>query len=100
MAVSSKDPRAIHDAYKEAVVDSLLNNLSGRLAGRGDFYRVIYGAKPSTALISEFIVPMPVDERMGDEEADPIRISAHGLDFQIRAAAVDTTMTVRVTGAV
>src|ERR687887_670262 len=99
MTVSSKDPRAIHDAYKEAVVDSLLNNLSARIAGRGDFYRVVYGAKPSAVLISEFIVPMPVDERLGDEEADPIRISAHGLDFQVRASAVDTTMTVKATGA-
>ncbi|MGC2519130.1 MAG: helicase-related protein [Burkholderiales bacterium] len=100
MAVLSKNPREIHDAYKEAVVDSVLNNLSARLAGRGDFYSVIYGSKPSAALMSEFIVPMPAEERVGDEEADPIRISAHGLDFQVRANAKATKMAVSLKGAV
>lgn len=100
MAVLSKNPRDIHEACKEAVVDSLLGNLSARLAGRGDFYRVIHGAKPSTTLMSEFIVPRPLQERDGDEEADPIRISAHGLDFQIRADATGERLTVNTTGAV
>lgn len=100
MPILSKDPRNIHPAYKEAVVDSLLNGLSARLAGRGDFYRVIYGAKPSAALMSEFIVPMPLEERGGDEEADPIRISAHGMDFQVRSAAIGSKLNVSLTGAV
>lgn len=100
MPIFSKNPREIHPAYKEAVVDSLLNGLSARLAGRGDFYKVIYAAKPSAALMSEFIVPMPAEERGGDEEADPIRISAHGMDFQIRSAATGTTLGVSLTGAV
>jgi hypothetical protein len=97
--ILSKNPRDIHPAYKEAVVDSLLNGLSARLSGRGDFYTVIYGAKPSAALMSEFIVPMPAEERGGDEEADPIRISAHGMDLQIRSAATGTTLGVSLTGA-
>lgn len=100
MPILSKNPREIHPAYKEAVVDSLLNGLSARLAGRKDFYKVIYGAKPSTALMSEFIVPMPTEERGGDEEADPIRISAHGMDFQVRSSAMGTTLGVSLTGAV
>lgn len=100
MHILSKNPRDIHPAYKEAVVDSLLNGLSARLAGRGDFYKVIYGAKPSAALMSEFIVPMPAEERGSDEEADPIRISAHGMDFQIRSAAMGNTLGVSLTGAV
>lgn len=100
MPVASENPREIHPAYKEAVVDSLLNGLSARLAGRGDFYRVIYGTKPSAALMSEFIVPMPAEERDGDEEADPIRISAHGMDFQIHSAAVSSRLEVSLTGAV
>jgi hypothetical protein len=100
LPILSKNPRDIHPACKEAVVDSLLNGLSARLAGRGDFYRIIYGTKPSVALMSEFIMPMPPEERGGDEEADPIRISAHGMDFQIRRAAIDTTMSVSLTGAV
>lgn len=100
MPILSKNPRDIHSAYKEAVVDSLLNGLSARLAGRGDFYRVIYGAKPSAALMSEYILPMPAEERGGDEEADPIRISAHGMDFQIRSAANRSKLGVSLTGAV
>jgi hypothetical protein len=100
MPTKSRSPRSVHDAHKEAVVDSILNNLSARLAGRGDFYKVIYGMKPSVALMSEFILPMPFDERAGDEEADPIRISAHGLDFQVDADAVGAKMAVAVTGAV
>ena len=100
MPILSKNPRDIHSAYKEAVVDSLLNGLSARLAGRGDFYKVIYGAKPSAALMSEFIVPMPTEERGGDEEADPIRISAHGMDFQICSGATNTKLWVSLTGAV
>ncbi|MBS0339847.1 MAG: helicase [Proteobacteria bacterium] len=100
MPILCKNPRDIHPAYKEAVVDSLLNGLSARLAGRGDFYKVIYGAKPSAALMSEFIMPMPLEERGGDEEADPICISAHGMDFQIRSTAIGATLGVSVTGAV
>ncbi|WP_442783222.1 DEAD/DEAH box helicase [Collimonas fungivorans] len=100
MTVLSKNPRDIPEAYKEAVVDSLLNNLSARLAGREEFYKVIYGSKPSAVLLSEFIMPMPTDERDGDEEADPIRISAHGLDFQIAVSGRTATMVVNVTGAV
>lgn len=100
MTVLSKDPRKIHDSYKEAVVDSLLNNLSARLAGRGKFYQVIHGSKPSSTLMSEFIVPMPSEEREEDEEADPIRISAHGLDFQVQSDAKTTKMTITVNGAV
>jgi hypothetical protein len=79
---------------------SLLNNLSGRLEGKGEFYKIIYGMKPSTALMSGFIVPMPQDERVGDEEADPIRISAHGMDLQILTSDAGETLTVSVRGAV
>jgi hypothetical protein len=97
--ILSENPHDIHPAYKEAVVDSLLNGLSARLAGRGDFYKIIYGAKPSAALMSEFLLPMPAEERGGDEEADPIRISAHGMDFQIRSSAAGATLSVSLTGA-
>lgn len=100
MPLLSKNPREIHDAKKEAVVDSLLNGLSARVAGRGDFSKIIWGMKPSTALVSEFIVPMPAEQRDEDEEADPIRICAHGLDFQIGASSMNLPIQVSVTGAV
>lgn len=99
MPVLSKNPRNIHPAYKEAVVDSLLNGLAARLAGRGEFYQFVYGTKPSSALVSEFILPMPLEERTGDEEADPIRVSAHGVDFQLRASAGTSALNVSATGA-
>ena len=100
MTVQSKNPKQIHDGYKEAVVDSLLNNLSARLSGRGEFYDVIYGNKPAAVLMSEFIVPMPVDERVGDEEADPIHICAHGLDFQLSTESIAEKISVSVAAAV
>ncbi|MDD5175170.1 MAG: helicase-related protein [Sterolibacterium sp.] len=100
MAVLSKNPRKIHDACKEAVVDSLLNNLSARLAGREEFYKVIYGGKPSAELMTEFIVPMPASERNGDEESNPIQISAHGLDFQIVKEREADSIAVQLRGAV
>ncbi|MBI5921933.1 MAG: helicase [Betaproteobacteria bacterium] len=99
MSLSSKNPKNIHDACKEAVVDSLLNNLSARLAGRDEFYKVIYGGKPSVELMTEFIVPVPPDERGGDEEASPIQISAHGLDFQVARSLGSATLTVKPRGA-
>ena len=100
MTLKSESPRALHDGYKEAVVDSLLNNVVARLEGKAEFYRVIYGMKPSTALMSGFIVPMPPRERLGDEEADPIRISAHGMDLQVRTTDSAATLKVDVKGAV
>ena len=99
MPVLSVDPRSIHDSYKEAVADSLLNNLSARLAGRGEYYKVIYEGKPSSELMTEFIVPVPQDERGGDEEASPIQISAHGLDFQVLKDKSSATITVQPHGA-
>ena len=100
MSVRCANPKAIPEACKEAVLDSLLNNLSARLSGRGEFYPVIYRDKPSAVLMSEFLLPMPQEERDNDEEADPIRISSHGIDFQIDRAAQDTPIEIRVRGAV
>jgi hypothetical protein len=100
MSVRCANPKEIHDACKEAVVDSLLNNLSARLAGRGEFYPMIYGSKPSAVLMSEFLLPMPQEERDNNEEADPIRISSHGVDFQIDRAVESARIEVRLRGAV
>jgi hypothetical protein len=100
MSVTSKDALNVHDACKEAVVDSLLNNLSARLAGRGSFFRSILGNRPSAILISEFIVPMPEGERDGDEEASPIQISAHGADFQVSFESESQPLTVDLRGSV
>lgn len=94
------NPRDIHDTVKEAVVDSLLNNLTSRLAGHGVRGRVLYNSKPRTILVTEFLLPKPLRERIQDEEASPIHISAHGIDFQIAAKAKDIRIQVKPTIAV
>ena len=43
---------------------------------------------------------MPEPDRTEDAEADPVCISAHGVDFQLEAAASKTPLFVSVTGAV
>ena len=81
--ITAVNPREIHDSVKEAVVDSLLNNLTARLAGHGIRGKILYNSKPRNILVTEFLLPKPERERIEDEEASPIHISAHGLDFQI-----------------
>jgi len=94
------NPRDIHDSVKEAVVDSLLNNLTARLAGHGIRGRILYNSKPRNILVTEFLLPKPSRERIEDEEASPIHISAHGIDFQIDAHARDIRIQVKPTIAV
>lgn len=93
-------PREIPDTCKEAVVDGLLNNLAARTAGVGEFCRTVIGARPSGVIVSGFIVPRPLEERDGDEEANPMRISAHGLDFQIGTHHRDVPIEVKVGGSI
>lgn len=100
MSTKAVDPRGIDPTCKEALVDSLLNNLGARVSGAGDYYRIIYGARPSGTLVSGFIVPVSPDKRHADEEADPMQISAHGLDFQISAEALKQRILVKLTGSV
>jgi hypothetical protein len=97
VAVNVKD---ISDTCKEAVVDSVLGNLAARVSGVGTYHRIISGQRPSGMLVSGFIVPLPEEKRDGDEEADPIRISAHGMDFQIAAGAKQVGMRCKLTGSV
>src|SRR5581483_2785076 len=92
--LKAEDPRKVHDGYKEAMVDAILNLLTARLSGRGAFGRLVYGTKPRNAFTTGFLLPKPPQERTGDEEASPIHISAHGLDFQIAAGNEDTEITV------
>jgi hypothetical protein len=92
------DARKVHDAVKEAVVDSLLNGLTARLSGSGEFGRVVYATKPRTAFTTAFLLPKPVRERVGDEEASPIQISAHGLDFQIASDVKNSSLVATATG--
>lgn len=82
MAVNRAQPLSIDATCKEAVGDALLNILYDRVSGGGEFGQILYGARPSTLLVSGFLLPRKgiID---GDEVTSPIWISGHGLDFQI-----------------
>jgi len=82
------NPRDIPETLKEAVVDSLLNTVVGRLSGRGDYGRVIFGTKPRNALSSGFLLPYDPATN-GDENSTSIRISGHGLDMLVAASSID-----------
>ncbi|WP_201211589.1 helicase-related protein [Rhodocyclus purpureus] len=82
MTLLRANPQEIDTSLKEAVADSFLNILYARISGGGDFGRTVYGAKPSSCLVSGFLLPRrAVDD--GDEVTSPIWISGHGLDFQV-----------------
>lgn len=82
MGITRSNPFNIDTSLKEAVADSLLNIVYSRISGGGEYGKVIYGNKPSSSLISGFLLPRrQVDD--GDEVTSPIWISSHGLDFQV-----------------
>ena len=85
-SVVRSNPRAISDTLKEAVVDALLNIVTARLSGAGDYGRTIFGAKPRSVLASGFLLPF---DRLtdGDEESASIRICSHGLDMLVADTA-------------
>ena len=87
------DPRTLPLSLKEAVVDGVLGTLTARLAGAGSYGHALYNAKPRTLLSTAFLLPQPPTERTRDEEASPIHISTHGLDFQVNADS-DRSITV------
>jgi hypothetical protein len=100
MTVCAADASRIDQTCKEAVVDGLLNNLAGRVSGAGEFHRFIYGIRPSDLLVSGFLVARPEEDRDSDEEASPLEISAHGLDFHIDAAGMHRPMRAKLKAAV
>ena len=88
------------DPLKEAVVDSILNNLSARVSGKGEFRSVILNARPSDLLVSGFIVPLPEEQRDDDEETNPLQINAHGLDFHATEADLHKPIRLQLHGSV
>lgn len=82
MTIKRANPGDIDTTKKEAVADGLLNILYDRVSGGRQFGRVIYGGKPSSLLISGFLLPRQ-QMKDGDEITSPICISSHGLDFQV-----------------
>jgi Helicase conserved C-terminal domain len=100
MVTKAADVRRVPDPLKEAVVDSILNNLSARVSGRGEFSHVILNERPSDLLVSGFIVPLPEELRDDDEETNPLQINAHGLDFHASVVSLHKPIKLRLKGSI
>lgn len=100
MITKAVDAREILDPCKEAVADSILNNLSARASGKGEFHRIIKNARPSDLLVSGFIVARPEEVRDNDEESNPLQINAHGLDFHVADASLSSPVKLKLNGSV
>ncbi|MFT4508565.1 helicase-related protein [Caballeronia sp. 15711] len=92
--VMRADPATISTTLKEAVVDSLLNLTFSRISGHGEEGRILFGSRPRAILASAFLLPPIHAQGTGDEVTQPIRITAHGLDFQVHSG-VDGEISVR-----
>jgi hypothetical protein len=100
MPVVAVDPNRIGDACKEAFADALLNNLAGRVSGARHFGRAIYGSKPRDILVSGFLVGRQEQDEDRDEEVNPLRINAHGLDVRIAEGALEASVSVALRASV
>ncbi len=88
--VNRVDPTSIDVTLKEAVAHALLGSIFQRLSGNGLSGRTLQGEKPSRRLTSAFLMPANPDEEGLDDETSPIRITATGFDFMVRADATGT----------
>lgn len=89
------DPRSLdglgsdeRQLLKEAVCDAILERTRKVVSGDGEHGAVVLGQKPSRVLSSGFILPRLNED--GDDEANDIRIAAHGMDVRIRQTAAGT----------
>lgn len=69
---------------KEAIVEGLVRLTELKCTGEGGEGEVFYGARPSSKLVSGFLLPR-YDKR-GDDDTSDIHIATMGLDLQIAAA--------------
>lgn len=83
------DPSKISTTLKEAVVDALVNLTFRRISGHGPDGDVLFGARPRSLFCSAFLLPRPATLGESDEVTQPIHISAHGLDFQVKQNTPD-----------
>jgi len=70
---------------KEAMVDALLRLTEHHCTGEGADGAVIYGVRPSSKLVSGFLLPR-FDQRNEDETSD-IHIATMGIDLQVASGA-------------
>ncbi|PCI28261.1 hypothetical protein COB52_03940 [Candidatus Kaiserbacteria bacterium] len=67
---------------KEAMVDALLRLTEQRCTGEGPDGEIIFGARPSSRIVSAFLLPR-YDETGAEDETSDIHISTMGIDLQI-----------------
>lgn len=70
---------------KEAVVDGLIGLTLAHCTGAGEAGALFYGAKPSSQLVSGFLLPR--FDPMGVDDTSDIHIATMGIDAQIAADA-------------
>lgn len=92
--VKSKD---VNDTLKEAVAESLLNNLYQSVSGSGASGKIVVADRPSIKFVSSFLEPIAIARKFGmsvDESANPIHIITLGMDLQMLkgvGATIDIT---------
>jgi hypothetical protein len=69
---------------KEGLVDGLLGLTVRRCTGDGPEGEYIFGARPSTRLVSGFLLPR-FDDQGSDDETSDIHLATMGLDVQLAA---------------
>lgn len=77
---------------KEAMVDALLRLTEQHCTGEGSHGEIIYGARPSSRLVSAFLLPRYDRTGIEDETSD-IHIATMGVDLQV-AAGTSGTVTI------
>jgi len=85
--VNRADPNSIDKTLKEAVAYALLGSIFQRLSGCSKSCSILKGEKPSRSLSTAFLLPANPDSEGVDDETSPIRITATGFDFMVRADA-------------
>lgn len=78
---------------KEAVVEGLLQLTVQRCTGEGPTGDYIFGSKPSSKLVSGFLLPRFDATGQGDDTSD-IHIATMGIDFQVAADRRDEIVVV------
>lgn len=87
-------PEKISQNIKEAVAESILNDVFRCVSGDGDYGAVVIGEKPSDYFSSGFLVALNPEadtegvDRIEDLETSPIRIGATGMDIGIKSSIV------------
>ena len=77
---------------KEALVDSLLRLTEQHCTGEGSEGEIIYGARPSSRLVSAFLLPR-YDRTGVEDETSDIHIATMGVDLQL-ATGTSGTVTI------